>query len=273
MRAPRPLVAAAGVALAGAAETAWLTLSWLRQGHLPCAAQSRITCETLFLASGTAPLGLPLPVWGHAAYALAALLALAALWLEGAWAERARGSFRALAVAMALYSMFLVIRMVALGALCPWCLLSAALSIALGAIAVADHSRLGAGAAAPAAGILLAGAMMALTLFTGAHTRVRPQGEPRELAALARHLQATGARFYGVWWCAGCREQKELFGGAALDLPYVECSRGEAPAGVTEYPTWEIAGRRITGVLSPDSLARLSSFERQARSAGRAAHP
>jgi len=258
------LALAAGVALAGAAETAWLVLSWLRHGHLPCAARSRLSCEALFLASGTMPLGVPLAAWGHAAYACATLLALAALWLEGGWAARARAAFRALALAMALFSLFLLARMAALGALCPWCLLSAAFSLSLGAIAVVDDARDAGLARAGAAGAGLAGAMVALTVLAGGHKPIAPHGEPRELESLARHLAASGARFYGVWWCDGCREQKEMFGVAALELPYVECSAG-APAGVTEYPTWEIAGRRTTGVLEPDSLAVLSGFGRLGR--------
>jgi hypothetical protein len=30
---------------------------------------------------------------------------------------------------------------------------------------------------------------------------------------------------------------------------------------VERFPTWEIAGRRVIGVLSPDSLARLSGYD------------
>ena len=259
MSTRRWLVAAA-VAFAGALETAWLSISWLGHGHLPCAASARLDCAALFLASGTMPLGLPLAVWGHAGYATATLLALAAGWLEGDWAGRARAAFQALAIAIALFSLFLVARMVALGAFCPWCLLSAALSLALGGMAAAGIAREGR-AAHVAAGAVLAAAMVVLTLVTGGHRPVPPAGDPHTLSAIARHLTASGAQFDGVWWCEGCREQKERFGVAALDLPYVECSR-EAPAGVTEYPTWEIAGRRITGVLSPDSLATLSGFQR-----------
>ena len=251
---------AAGVALAGAIETAWLSITWLEHGHPPCAASSRLDCAALFLASGSMPLGLPLAVWGHAGYASATLLAVAAAWLEGVWAARARAAFHAIAIGMALFSLYLVARMLALGALCPWCALSAALSLALGAIAAAGIAR-GGRLAHAAAGAVLAGAMVALTLATGGHRPVPPAGDPRTLEAIARHLSASGARFYGVWWCGACREQKELFGAAALDLPYVDCSR-RSPEGVDEYPTWEIAGRRTVGVLSPDSLARLSGFER-----------
>ena len=267
---PRPMFVAAALALAGAAETAWLAHAWLESGHLPCVATSRLDCEALFMGSGTMPLGLPLAAWGHAAYASATLLALAAAWLEGAWAVRSRAIFQGLALAMALYSAFLVARMLALGGLCPWCLLSAALSGALGLLAAVDLARgvpaglagRAAARAGPAAGgVALAAVMVTLTLTTGGHAVAPPRGDPRTLAAIARHLRASGAHFYGVWWCEGCREQKEAFGAAALDLPYVECSSG-APDSVREYPTWDIAGRRITGVLSPDSLATLSGFAR-----------
>jgi len=169
------------------------------------------------------------------------------------------------AVAMALFSSFLVARMVALHAFCPWCLLSAALSLTLGAIAATGAGR---GRGQAAAGVGLAAAMVALTLTTGGHKALPPAGEPGRLEAIARHLSASGARFYGLWWCTACREQKELFGAAAADLPYVECSR-TAPAGVEKFPTWEISGRRFVGALSPDSLARLSGYENAAPPRGR----
>ena len=159
---------------------------------------------------------------------------------------------------MALFSLFLVARMVTLGAFCPWCALSAALSLALGAIGAMGIAAGGRWAQA-GAGAGLAAAMVALTLTTGGHKPVAPAGDPRRLEAIARHLSASGARFYGLWLCTVCREQKELFGTAAADLPYVECSRS-SPEGVDKFPTWEISGRRIVGAISPDSLAVLSHF-------------
>ena len=257
MSARRYLVAAC-VALAGGLETAWLSVRWLGEGHMPCAGSARFDCAALFLASGTTPLGLPIVVWGHFGYATATLLAVAAVWLEGAWAERARAAFHALAIGMALFSLFLVARMVTLRAFCPWCALSAALSLALGAIGAMGIAAGGRWAQA-GAGAGLAAAMVALTLTTGGHKPVAPAGDPRRLEAIARHLSASGARFYGLWWCTVCREQKELFGTAAADLPYVECSRS-SPEGVDKFPTWEISGRRIVGAISPDSLAVLSHF-------------
>ena len=256
----RRLVAAATLAFAGAVETAWLTLAWLQHGHVPCVASARLNCEALFMAAGTAPLGLPLIVWGHAAYALATLLALAALMLEPPAAARARAGFVVLATGMAGTSVFLLLRMRSLGALCPWCLLSAALSLSLGGLALHEVARGGVGWRHPALGVLLAGTMVTLALATGARGTPPPVRDARRLVALARHLRSSGARFYGVWWCTACREQKDLFGAAAAGLPYVECSRDAAPAGIEKYPTWDIAGRRLVGVQPLDTLAARSGF-------------
>jgi len=259
--APR-LVAAAGLALAGALETAWLTHAWLARGHVPCVASERLNCMALFVATGSSPLGLPLVVWGHAAYALATVLALAGLLLEPPAARRARVALAVLATGMAGTSAFLVARMVLLSALCPWCLLSAGLSLSLGALAVGDVVARTVRPPALVWGALLAAGMGALVLGSGAPAAAPsgPQRPPATLAALARHLRSSGAHLYGVWWCVGCREQRELFGDADSLLPYVECSREPAPAGIREYPTWEIAGRRLTGVQPLDTLAARSGF-------------
>merc|ERR1719379_1208315 len=46
-----------------------------------------------------------------------------------------------------------------------------------------------------------------------------------EQLALAKHLQATGALFYGAHWCRFCGVQRTLFGAAAAAaLPYLECA-------------------------------------------------
>ena len=66
-------------------------------------------------------------------------------------------------------------------------------------------------------------------------------------AELARCLSDQGVIFYGAFWCPNCAEQKELFGSAADDLPYLECSTPDRSAqlpvcadeGITGYPTWE----------------------------------
>ncbi|KAL1500622.1 hypothetical protein AB1Y20_013274 [Prymnesium parvum] len=87
--------------------------------------------------------------------------------------------------------------------------------------------------------------------------------------ALARHLRASGARFYGAYWCRFCGAQREMFGAAGAEaLPYVECAadgyRSAAAAcgaaAVAAYPTWEIGGKVYSGLQSFETLARLSNF-------------
>ncbi|MFH1650106.1 MAG: peptidylprolyl isomerase [Candidatus Woesearchaeota archaeon] len=87
-------------------------------------------------------------------------------------------------------------------------------------------------------------------------------------AKLATCLADNGAYFYGASWCSHCNSQKELFGEAAKDLPYVECSTPENPnaqaqackdAGITGYPTWVFKdGTRVSGEQSFAQLAKLS---------------
>lgn len=86
---------------------------------------------------------------------------------------------------------------------------------------------------------------------------------------LAQHLDQTGAKMYGAYWCPHCQSQKEMFGAAVSELPYVECDpKGESPqpelcqeTGIQGYPTWEINGELYPGVRSLEELAYLSSFE------------
>ena len=87
------------------------------------------------------------------------------------------------------------------------------------------------------------------------------------LSSFAQCLEDKGARFYGAFWCSHCQDQKEMFGGAAKDLPYVECStrdgKGQLPEcqknNISGYPTWEFAdGSRMSGSLPLGILAEKS---------------
>ena len=96
--------------------------------------------------------------------------------------------------------------------------------------------------------------------------------EDPQLQALAIHLNEIGAKFYGAYWCPSCQEQKAKFFASAKRLPYVECSSGGrgsaltvpcAKAHIQTYPTWIIGERRITGIQTPQELARASGFNWQ----------
>lgn len=81
---------------------------------------------------------------------------------------------------------------------------------------------------------------------------------------LAKCIADSGAKFYGAFWCAHCRTQKEMFGSSAKYLPYIECSSSDgksqlqvcADAGITGYPTWVFPdGSRASGEVSMQVIA------------------
>ena len=87
---------------------------------------------------------------------------------------------------------------------------------------------------------------------------------------LARHLKRIKAKFYGAYWCPYCTKQKELFPKEALGyINYIECDAGGKnprpdlclKAKVKGFPTWEIKGRRYSGLLSLEELAELSGYK------------
>lgn len=88
--------------------------------------------------------------------------------------------------------------------------------------------------------------------------------------ALSRHLKASGALFYGAWWCPACARQKALFGReAVLELPYVECDKVPDDrdrcnaAKIEAFPTWVLKGKpRLVGVQSLDELRSWSGYGR-----------
>jgi thiol-disulfide isomerase/thioredoxin len=84
------------------------------------------------------------------------------------------------------------------------------------------------------------------------------------LSAFAQCLKTTKTTFFGAFWCPHCQATKRMFGKAAKELPYVECStpdgRGQNQVckdkNITNYPTWEFAnGERLTGEVT---LAQLT---------------
>ncbi len=88
-------------------------------------------------------------------------------------------------------------------------------------------------------------------------------------AQLANHLDETGATMYGAYWCPHCNDQKELFGAAIDQIPYVECAADGENAqpqlcqekGIQGYPTWEIGGEFYPGTKDLETLAELSGFD------------
>ncbi|HVQ77362.1 MAG TPA: vitamin K epoxide reductase family protein [Candidatus Binatia bacterium] len=264
---PGPCWPVAALALAGLVVAAYLT--WLKLTGNPavfCGPGSG--CDIVQASQYGTLLRVPTALWGGLFY-----VAVAGLALAGLSARRWLLAFL-LAAAGAGFSLYLTaISIFVLGTTCLYCLLSAAISLALVGVLVwarpvrlvpagrragAAWSRLGLQAAGAAAGAVLVGAF----IFAG------QGGSTAEQVALARHLSETRSVMYGAFWCPACTEQKRRFGTAASSIPYVECdgtAAGGRPdlcrqANVKVYPTWVIRGQRHEGVMTLDQLATLSDF-------------
>jgi len=92
----------------------------------------------------------------------------------------------------------------------------------------------------------------------------------KESIELAKHLNNKGVVKYSAYWCPNCLNQGELFGKQAYkELNVVECA-GDAVNSQTQlcidkkikgFPTWEINGKLILGVLSLKELSTLTGFK------------
>lgn len=111
------------------------------------------------------------------------------------------------------------------------------------------------------AGIIIA---IAVALIAYGRRQQQPPVDREELVGFAQCLATSGATFYGTFWCSHCQDQKEMFGSAADQLPYIECSASDgrsqlavcADNQITGYPTWVFGdGSRIAGKMTFEELA------------------
>jgi len=92
----------------------------------------------------------------------------------------------------------------------------------------------------------------------------------KESIELAKYLNDKGVVKYSAYWCSNCLNQSELFGKQAYEeLNVVECARDGVNSktqlcidkGIKGFPTWEINGKLILGVLSLKELSKLTGFK------------
>ncbi len=85
------------------------------------------------------------------------------------------------------------------------------------------------------------------------------------LISFASCIAASGAKFYGAFWCSHCQAQKAMFGSAAGLLPYVECSTSDGSQetqvcldkNISAYPTWYFRdGSSMVGTLPLATLSQ-----------------
>ena len=92
----------------------------------------------------------------------------------------------------------------------------------------------------------------------------------RESIKLAKYLKDNGVVKYSAYWWPNCLNQSELFGKQAYkELQVVECAKDGLNSKtqlcidkqIKGFPTWEINGKLILGVLSLKELSKLTGFK------------
>jgi len=188
----------AGVATVGLVVAGYLTITKLtRASALFCEAGTG--CDIIQASPYALFLGVPTALWGAAVYAAIGTIALVGLsqrwWLRAFLLAVSGVAFSAYLT----YLSFFVIR-----AVCAYCLASAAIAAALFGLLLARRPA-GSGRRSPTRPVRVAtlGALIAVTtvvfgafVFAGS----APEQSAAYREALARHLTATGAVFYGAYW-------------------------------------------------------------------------
>ena len=92
----------------------------------------------------------------------------------------------------------------------------------------------------------------------------------KESIKFAKYLKDNGVVKYSAYWCPNCLNQSEIFGKQAYkELNVVECAKDGINSQtqlcidkkIKGFPTWEINGKLILGVLSLKELSKLTGFK------------
>jgi uncharacterized membrane protein len=270
------------VASIGFLETSFLNAQKFWGFGLSSGFCSGMKCSEVLNGPWSTALGIPLTVPGMMAYLAVILLATAPLAESASFRESQRKALIVLTTSMAVFSIYLITLLkFRIGAVCPWCILSASLSLALAVITwskggVSENGKL-------AFSTMIATVVASAILFVLTDTSIAIQEAQQYIAqsssvmspppitrasserelALATKLKARGAKMYGAYWCSHCFEQKQRLGQKAMKLiPYIECAKdGEnskydmcKERSIPGYPTWEIDGKLFPGEKSLSEL-------------------
>ncbi|MEI7665338.1 MAG: vitamin K epoxide reductase family protein [Synechococcaceae cyanobacterium ELA263] len=274
------------LATIGALDTGSITLKrWGLLGPLLCPGGGG-DCDKVLNSVWGSLFGQPLSLFGCLAYLAVLLLALVPLVFKGesrsTLNERSWWGLFLVSTGMAVFSLLLMgLMLFRIQAFCPFCVLSAILSVSLLILSLIGNDWTDRGQ------LIFRGVLTALlitVLGLGWSTVVGRPAEPvgkgmpipvttastPATLALADHLNKVGAKMYSAYWCPHCHEQKELFGKQATEkLTVIEC----APDGhnsqtalcnakkIDGYPSWEINGKIDSGVKPLAKLAEMSGFK------------
>lgn len=252
------ILSAAGILL-----TAYLTFT-ASFGEHPAFCSEGSGCDIVQSSRWATFLGFPMALWGCLTYVVIAGLVWRARRKPGSWTPLIYVAVSGFAISAYLT----IISVIEIEATCPYCLASFAIITTIMILTIVRQpldwlTSLREGAIVAA--IIIAALHMH---YSGVFDASAGPEDP-QLQALATHLEKTGGKFYGAYWCPRCREQKAVFESSAKRLPYVECSSGgrssplTAPCAANDiksYPTWIIGDKRLTGLKKPRELANASGF-------------
>ncbi|PZV16404.1 MAG: hypothetical protein DCF22_05450 [Leptolyngbya sp.] len=244
------------IAILGTINTAYITITKLSKTVAACPTSG---CERVLDSPYATIFGLPLALFGLAAYVGMAIFALAPLAVNPEQNRKLRANLESVtwrllfigATAMTVFSGYLMYIMgsqfvskFGAGGICYYCIASALFALSMFVLTLIGRDWDDVGQLfvlgiitlmVTLIGTLVVYAPISNTTATPQVTASGNVGAPIVNTSstaeieLAKHLKQIGAKMYGAYWCPHCHDQKELFGKeAAAIYPYVEC----APDGV-----------------------------------------
>ena len=252
------------LAIVGILLTAYLTLTASFEEH-PAFCSEGSGCDIVQSSRWATFLGVPMALWGCLTYMVIAGLAWRARTKIGSWTPLIFTAFCGFAISAYLTA----VSVIEIEATCPYCLASFAIITTIMILTMVRQPPewLTSVKEATVVAVLIVGALH--MHYSGVFDASAGPEDP-QLKALAIHLEKTGVKFYGAYWCPRCQEQKAMFESSAKRLPYVECSSGGRGSALTapcvkneirSYPTWIIGEKRRTGLMKPRELANASGFD------------
>ncbi|MDR4459233.1 MAG: hypothetical protein MRJ67_01745 [Nitrospirales bacterium] len=212
---------------AGLILTAYLTYTASFEVH-PAFCSEDSGCDIVQSSRWATFLGIPMALWGFLTYVVITGLA---------WSDRGKPGSGSVLIyvatsGFAVSAYLTIVSVVEIEATCPYCLTSFAIITTILGLALArrppDWTK--ALKEAVVIGFIIVGGLH--LHYSGVFDAAAGPEDP-QLQALAIHLNETGAKFYGAYWCPRCQEQKAEFLSSAKRLPYVECSSGGRGSGLT----------------------------------------
>jgi uncharacterized membrane protein len=279
----RPIMA--GIASIGASVTAYLTYTKLTGNQAACPTGG---CDVVLSSPYATIFGLPLPLFGFLAYASVIVLAIAPLLINSTEQKKLRNKLEGwtglllfmVATAMLVFSGYLMYLLAfEIKAVCIYCVASALFAATLFILSIVGREWTDIGQlffnGMVVGTIVLVGTLGVYANVNKPIATAGSQGMAITTTAgtaeieLAKHLNQTGAKFYGSFLCDHCHRQKQLFGKEAVSsIPYVECTKPDKRSQtdicieqkIQGYPHWKIGDRSFTGTQPLAKLAELSGY-------------